>query len=94
MFGNYAFSRKPFAGQSAEILALTATENVVVADTSTQTSAFLQSLTENSSPASVQSITAQFTQSVTENTTSADSYATYFAFLQSLTEPHLSLLMR
>ena len=46
MFGRYAISKAPFAGQGSNAFALTLTENVAPTDTSVFTAAYAETLTE------------------------------------------------
>ena len=48
MFGISAFAATPFASLAGNVFAFDITENITLADTSSQVSAFLQSLAENS----------------------------------------------
>ena len=56
-------------------------------DTSTQQSAFLQSLSEGWIAADSEAIAAQFAASRAENIDMADDFATYFALLETRLEP-------
>jgi len=88
MFGYAAFAQSTFAGLGGTAYALSISEAITSADSSSQASAFLQSITEPITVTQVPNDTGgNFFGSVTEAITLADFSAQQSAFLQSRTEP-------
>jgi len=88
MFGYAAFAQSTFAGLGGTAFALSISENISLADSSSQSSTFLQSIAENIGVTQVANdVGGNFFGSVTEAITVADSSTQQSAFLQSRTEP-------
>ena len=88
MFGYAAFAQSTFAGLGGTAYALSISEAITSADSSSQASAFLQSITEPITVTQVPNDTGgNFFGSVTEAITLADSSTQQSTFLQSRTEP-------
>jgi hypothetical protein len=87
MFGIAAFAQSPFASLGGTAYALSISEAITLADSSTQASAFLQSITEPITVTQVPNDTGgNFFGSVTEAISLADSSTQASTFLQSRTE--------
>jgi len=88
MFGYAAFAQSTFAGLGGTAYALSISEAITSADSSSQASAFLQSITEPITVTQVANdVGGNFFGSVTEAISVADSSTQQSAFLQSRTEP-------
>ena len=87
MFGYAAFAQSTFAGLGGTAYALTISENITSTDSSTQASAFLQSITEPITVTQVPNDTGgNFFGSITEAISLADSSTQASTFLMSRTE--------
>ena len=87
MFGYAAFAQSTFAGLGGTAYALTISEAITSADSSTQASAFLQTITEPITVTQVANdLGGNFFGSVTEAITMADSSTQASTFRQSITE--------
>ena len=88
MFGYAAFAQSTFAGLGGTAYALSISEAITSADSSSQASAFLQSITEPITVTQVPNDTgANYFGSVTETISLADSSTQQSTFLLSRTEP-------
>ena len=67
MFGISAFAQTPFASLANSSFFFTLSENVVNADTTSQTSAFVQSITENTSLLEFDGLAGTFFSFIYEN---------------------------
>lgn len=87
MFGYAAFAQSTFAGLGGTAYALTISENISSADSSTQSQALLNSITENITVTQVPNDTGgNFFGSITEAITLADFSTQASTFRQSITE--------
>ena len=87
MFGYAAFAQSTFAGLGGTAFALSISENISSADSSTQSQALLNSIAENITVTQVANdLGGNFFGSVTEAITMADSSTQASTFRQSITE--------
>lgn len=90
MFGVSSFAQTPFASLAGVAYALSVAENIGLADTSSQLSAFLQNIAEPITVDEVDATAGDFFSSVIEAVTSAESATVLAAFLVSATENYSS----